>query len=134
MITNKSILILEDDIRTLCAILNKLALLEHYQPYSFALTILTDYTQVEKYINNNPEAEFDIILLDRDCRLGGSFHVLEVERLGVDKVISISSVPEYNEQAKKRGVTKSVLKDYSNLDPFVDEVAKLIGEMVIMKS
>lgn len=131
MITNKSMLILEDDLKTLSAILDRLSVVEDELSVSFALTILTDYTQVEKYINSNPKAEFDIILLDRDCRLGGSFHILDIEKFGVDKVISISSVPEYNEQAKKRGVTKSVTKDYSNLNPFVDEVARLIGELVI---
>lgn len=130
MVLSKSILILEDDLRTLSAILGRLSVLEDDQPFSFTLTILTDYTQVENYINSNPNAKFDIILLDRDCKLGGSFHVLDIERLGVDKIIAISSVPNFNIQLQKRGVTKVVEKDYANLKTFVEEVVGIIEEMV----
>src|SRR3989344_6954805 len=102
MVLSKKILILEDDLRTLSKILDKLSKLEDDQPYSFCIVVLTDYLQVQDYINNNPKAEFDIILLDRDCKLAGSFHVLDIERFGADKIIAISSVPEYNEQVKKK--------------------------------
>ncbi len=130
MVLSKSILILEDDLRTLSAILSRLSVLEDEQPFSFTLTILTDYTQVENYINSSPNAKFDIILLDRDCKLGGSFHVLDIERLGVDKIIAISSVPDFNIQLQKRGVTKIVEKDYANLMPFAEEVAGIIEGML----
>lgn len=130
MVLAKSILILEDDLRTLSAILSQLSVLEDDQPFSFTLTILTDYTQVENYVNNNPNARFDIILLDRDCKLGGSFHVLDIERFGADKIIAISSVPDFNTQLQKRGVTKVVEKDYANLKPFVEEVVGIIEKMI----
>lgn len=130
MIITKTILILEDDLKTLSKILNRLAKLEEDQPFYFSLVVLTDYIQVEDYVNNNPKAEFDIILLDRDCKLAGSFHVLDLERFGADKVIAISSVPEYNVDAQKRGVKKVVYKDYQYLDKFAEEVVKTIGEMV----
>src|SRR3989344_6492279 len=112
MILKKQILILEDDLNVLSKLLSKLDDLEEREPYSFHHVILADYTQVEDYINNNPKAEFDIILLDRDCKLGGSFHTLDIERFGADKVISMSSVPEAHADAKKRGVKRSVLKDF----------------------
>ena len=96
MIVTKTILILEDDLKTLSKLLAELAKLEEDQPFYFSLVILTDYIQVEDYINDNPKAKFDIILLDRDCKLAGSFHVLNLEKFGADKVIAISSVPEYN--------------------------------------
>lgn len=130
MIITKTILILEDDLKTLSKILNKLAKLEEDQPFYFSLVVLTDYTQVLDYINENPKAKFDIILLDRDCKKGGSFHVLDLEKFGADKVIAISSVPEFNEQAKQRGVTKIVYKDYQYLDKFAEDVVKTIEEMV----
>lgn len=130
MVITKTILILEDDLKSLSKILSNLAKLEEDQPFYFSLVVLTDYTQVLDYINDNPKAKFDIILLDRDCKKGGSFHVLDLEKFGADKVISISSVPEYNEQAKKRGVTKVVYKDYMYLDKFAEEVVKTIEEMV----
>lgn len=130
MIITKTILILEDDLKTLSKILSRLAKLEEDQPFYFSLVVLTDYIQVENYVNNNPKAKFDIILLDRDCKLAGSFHVLNLEKFGADKVISISSVPEYNDQVQKRGVTKVILKDYQYLDDFADKVVKQIEEIV----
>jgi hypothetical protein len=130
MVLSKSILILEDDLRTLSAILSRLSVLEDEQPFSFTLTILTDYTQVEKYINSDPDPKFDIILLDRDCKLCRSFHVLDIERFGVDKVIAISSVPDFNIQLQKRGVTKVVEKDYANLKSFAEGVVEIIEEMI----
>lgn len=130
MVITKTILILEDDLKTLSKILEKLATLEEDQPFYFSLVVLTDYKQVEDYINSNPRAKFDIILLDRDCKLAGSFHILDIERFGAEKVISISSVPEYNEDAKKRGVEKVVLKDYLYLDKFAEEVVGEIEKMI----
>ena len=130
MIITKTILILEDDLKTLSKILSHLAKLEEDQPFYFSLVVLTDYTQVIDYVNDNPKAKFDIILLDRDCKKGGSFHVLDLEKFGADKVISISPVPEFNEQAKARGVKKVVYKDYMYLDKFAEDVVKEIEEMV----
>lgn len=130
MVLNKTILILEDDLRTLSKLLEKLSRVEDDQPYSFSLIILTDYTMVEEFINKDPVPKIDLILLDRDCKLGGSFHVLDIEKIGAEKIIAISSVPEYNQQAKKRGVKKSVLKDYKTLDKFSDDVASEIEKFL----
>ncbi|MCL4200396.1 hypothetical protein KJZ67_03575 [Patescibacteria group bacterium] len=130
MILHKTILILEDDLRTLSKILDRLSVLEDDQPYQFSMVILTNYLQVENYVNENPKADFDMILLDRDCKLGGSFHVLDLERLGPEKVIAISSVPKWNEEAKKRGVTVVVEKDYKNLDTFADAVLASVEKML----
>lgn len=124
------LLILEDDLLTLSKLLAKLSNLEDSYHYEFRPIILSDYTQVQDYVNNNPKADFDIILLDRDCKLGGSFHVLDIERFGAHKIISISSVPDYNEQALKRGVKRVVYKDYSDLDRFATDLAKEIAGMI----
>ena len=130
MVLNKTILILEDDLRTLSKLLEKLSKVEDEQPYSLSLIILTDYTMVEEFINKDPMPKVDLILLDRDCKIGGSFHVLDIEKIGAGKIIAISSVPEYNQQAKKRGVKKSVLKDYKTLDKFSDDVASEIEKFL----
>jgi hypothetical protein len=130
VVLSKRILILEDNLKTLSKLLERLSILEEDQPYDFCLVILTDHTQVQDYINNNPKADFDIILLDRDCKLAGSFHVLDLERFGAEKVISISSVPKYNLEAKQRGVKKIILKDFSSLDKFTDEVVKEIESRI----
>lgn len=115
MVLSKTILILEDDLRVLSKILEKLFPLEQDQPFDFSVIILTNHEQVEQMINKNPEIKPDIILLDRDCKLAGSFHVLDIERFGADKVISISSVPKYNDEARKRGVQRIIEKDLANI-------------------
>ena len=129
------ILILEDDLETLSFILKKLHLLEEKLARSgslkdFSIVTLSEYTQVEDYINKSEEFKFDIVLLDRDCKAGGSFHVLDVERFGADKIISISSIPDYNEEAKARGITRVVHKDFDNLDEFSNKVLSGIKEII----
>ena len=121
------VLILEDDIETLSLLLKKLHLLEEKlvnseKPTDFSIVTLSEYTQVEEFINKSKNIDFDVILLDRDCKAGGSFHVLDLERIGADKIISISSIPDYNEEVKTRGVNRVVWKDYKNLDKFSDQV------------
>ncbi|MFC1711188.1 hypothetical protein ACFLZ1_01235 [Patescibacteria group bacterium] len=124
VILSKTILILEDDLKTVSKLIKKLSILEQEQSYDLSIMVMMNYKQVEDYINNNKKAEFDIIILDRDCKLGRSFHVLDIERFGPKKIISISSVPKYNKEAKKRGVKKVILKDFRNLDNFIDKVVK----------
>ncbi len=130
MILYKTILILEDDLRTVSLILDRLADLEGDQPYDLSTIVLTNHVQVQQLINDNRTVNFDIILLDRDCKLGGSFHVLDIEKFGPENVISVSSVPEYNEQAKKRGVKRVILKDNNHKEEFANAVAKEIGVML----
>lgn len=120
------ILILEDDLKTLAVLLDKISKLEDDligKNYGdIAVTVLSEYTQVEEYINELGKPGFDIILLDRDCKAGGSFHVLNLDKFDKDKIISISSVPEYNETAKNMGISKVIWKDYDNLERFSDKV------------
>jgi hypothetical protein len=69
-------LILEDDLETLAALLKKLAVLERRDyKFSFPVTVLSEYTQVEEYVNKKEDKDFDLILLDRDCKAFGSFHI-----------------------------------------------------------
>ena len=129
------ILILEDDLETLSFILKKLHLLEEKLARSgslkdFSIVTLSEYTQVEDYINKSEEFKFDIVLLDRDCKAGGSFHVLDVERFGADRIISISSIPDYNEEAKARGIKRIVHKNFENLEAFSDKVIGEIKDLV----
>ncbi|MCK5412750.1 MAG: hypothetical protein KAI57_00030 [Candidatus Pacebacteria bacterium] len=124
------ILILEDDIRTLSFLTNRISKFEEKSSnFNIALTILSEYTQAEEYINNT-QMNFDVVLLDRFCKLGGSFHALDFEKFGVEKIISISSVSRYNEEARKRGVQRVVLKDHSNIEDFADKVVSEIEEIV----
>ena len=133
MILSKKILILEDNLKVLSKLLDKLASLEENQPYDLCTVTLSDYTQVQDFINSSPKADFDVILLDRDCKLGGSFHVLDIEKFGAGKIIAISSVPRWNEDAKKRGVKKIIEKDFLHLDDFTDKVVREVEKMIRQK-
>ena len=125
------ILILEDDLRTLSFLTNRIEQLEENSTnFDIAVTVLSEYTQVEEYINNT-KMDFDIILLDRDCKSCGSFHVLDFEKFGADKIISISAIPEWNEDAKKRGVNRVILKDQENIEGFADKVVEEIKKMIL---
>lgn len=109
----KNILILEDDLETLSIIFRVL----FETKIDFAPVVFSTYEQVEKILNPS-DLKFDLILLDRDCAIGGSFHALDFEKFGVDKVIGISSVPPYNEQLLKIGVKVVINKEYQDLEKF----------------
>ena len=128
------ILILEDDLRTVSFLTNRLGQLEEKsKDFDIAVTVLSEYTQVEEYINNT-QMDFDIILLDRDCKSCGSFHILDFEKFGVEKIISISAIPEWNEEAKKRGVTKIIHKDHDHIENFADQVVEEIVKINLKKA
>ena len=126
---NIRILILEDDLQVLSILLNRLFVLENHQ-VDFAVTVFSEYNQVEDYLNLSQKANFDVILLDRDCKLGGSFHVLDIGKFDPDKIVSISSVPDYNKQIETKGVKRTVLKDFNNLDNFADKVIEHIKQRI----
>ncbi len=130
MLLIKKILILEDNYKVLSKLLEKLGQLEDRQPFEFSMTIINDSEQVENLINSNPRAKFDIILLDRDCKMNKSFHVLEIEHFGAEKVIGISSVPQFNKQLRERGVKQIVEKDLIHIDKFVDQVIREIEKTI----
>jgi hypothetical protein len=124
------VLILEDDLRTLSFLTNRLGQFEEKnKDFDIAVTILSEYTQVEEYINNT-KMDFDIILLDRDCKSCGSFHVLDFEKFGVEKIIAISAIPKWNEQAQRRGVEKVILKDHEHIEQFADDVVEVIKDII----
>lgn len=129
--TTIRILILEDDILTLATLLQKIhlfeeELLENNPPKDIAITILSEYTQVEEYLNKTNHIKFDVILLDRDCKACGSFHCLDFEKYGKDKIISISTTPQWNKEAVANGIKKVVYKDHSQIENFADRVIEKI--------
>ncbi len=123
-----NLLILEDDVETLSVLLKHIAKLEEEiaPKADIDVTIFSNYKQVEDLVNNQPADFYDIILLDRDCKMGASFHVLNIEKIDTEKIISISSTPQWNTEARARGVEKIVLKEYMDLDKFTKGV---IAEM-----
>jgi hypothetical protein len=125
------ILILEDDLRTLSFLTNRLGQFEEKaNGFDIAVTILSEYSQVEEYINNT-RMDFDIVLLDRDCKSCGSFHVLDFEKIGVEKIIAISAIPQWNQEAMERGVKMVILKDHEHIEKFADDVVEEIKKMIL---
>ena len=126
------ILILEDDLKTLSILLKYIYFLEEElipRKQDIALTVLSTYKEVEDYINPNPDI-FDVILLDRDCKMGGSFHALDLNKFSPGKIISISSTPEYNQAAREKGIKRVVHKDFKDLETFAAEVIRNIKELL----
>ncbi|OIP58155.1 MAG: hypothetical protein COX79_01800 [Candidatus Levybacteria bacterium CG_4_10_14_0_2_um_filter_36_16] len=127
------ILLLEDDVETLSLLLQCLYKLQkHFEDrLSIAITVLSEYTQVEEYLNKVSRNVFDIILLDRDCFASGSFHVLDFNKYPPNKIIGISSIPPYNQELEAKGVKRIVWKDYQNLHAFVEQVKGHLEEMLL---
>lgn len=124
------VLVLEDDLATLSVIMAHLASLEDKMGIiEFAVTTLSEYTQVEEYANKTKH-KFDLVLLDRDCKAGGSFHALDFSKYLPNTIIGISSVPDYNKQLQQRGITQTIWKDYGNLESFGDELSALIEQVI----
>lgn len=131
----KKILIIEDDLETLSFLNKKLALLEEEMlgsknPTDIAITVFSEYTRVDDYLNHTDKIDFDVVLLDRDCKLGGSFHVLDLSRFDKNKIIAISTNPEYNEEVTKLGVKYSIEKDYKDLDSFTSKIITIIKDLI----
>jgi len=126
------VLVLEDDLETLSVIMNVLKdlenkLLKSDEGRDVAVTVFSEYTQVEDYLNNMKESNFDTVLLDRDCKLGGSFHTLDLDKFRKDRIIGISSVPGYNNNLRMKGIESIVEKDYQNLESFSKELSQILS-------
>lgn len=128
------ILILEDDIETLAFITKRLYELEkelgELGKKLLSITILSEYTQVEKYINADKNLQYDILILDRDDKIGGSFHTINLGKFNLNHAISISSIPNYNEEAVKKGIRKVIWKDYQNLEQFSQDLARELKTII----
>jgi hypothetical protein len=125
------ILILEDDLETLSVLMKGLYRLElKYQGILISPLVFSEYNQVEKYVNKMADDYIDIILLDRDCKIGGSFHVLDFERFDKEKIISISAIPQWNDEAVLSGASKVFWKDHDNLEDWSEKLMMYIEKMI----
>ena len=121
------VLILEDELKAISVLTDKLFELEEESGnIEFAITLFSEYSQVEDYVNKLEQDNFDLILLDRDCKQGGSFHVLNLSKFNPDKIISISAIPEYNNQAVSKGVKRVVWKDWNDIERWSEDLVKQI--------
>jgi DNA segregation ATPase FtsK/SpoIIIE-like protein len=127
------ILLLEDDLETVTVLTHRLYMLEHEleaKGMDLSLVVLSEYSMVEQYINPDTEHTYDIVLLDRDCKAGGSFHALNLDKFDLDRVVSISSTPEWNKLAESRGIKRVVHKTFDDLNGFAENVLAHIRELL----
>ncbi len=129
-----SILVLEDDLEVGGRLLLALHRVEPFlAPYDFDLTLLSTSDAVKQLINAHPERQFDVILLDRDCKMNASFHVLDLKHFDANNIISISSTPMWNHEARSNGILHCVPKSFSDLTGFADRAAKKVLELLQKK-
>ena len=126
----KRVLIMEDDLETSADLLRLLGILESKLGVNISATVLSEYWQVEDYLMQSLREKFDIVLLDRDCKMGGSFHNLNFKKFARARLIGISSVPKYNLELLGKRVYAVVDKDYERLDVFISKVSRLIEEII----
>jgi len=81
-------------------------------------------------VNKLESDNFDIVLLDRDCKQGGSFYALDLSKFNPDKIISISAIPEYNNKAISEGVKSVSWKNWNDIDGWSNDVMRQIGMRV----
>jgi hypothetical protein len=121
------LLILEDDLEVCGKLMLALHRVEpHLAPYDLDVTLLTTSEAVEALVNGHPERRFDVILMDRDCKMNRSFHVLNLTEHDPDRIISISSTPMWNHEARQNGIGHCIPKSFSRLDEFAEEVAQKV--------
>ncbi len=114
----KHVLILEDTLEVVAALIKELDRIERLSGKSIDISMYSTSSAVEDIVNMQPSDTYDVIILDRNCKEGGSFHVLDIEKFGSEKVVSISSMPHLNEQVRSRGVEHVVDKDHGDLEGF----------------
>lgn len=133
---SKKILILEDNLKVVAKIIELLDKLETEKDYIFEVVVLSSSKLAKDFLLKNKDdnfskTNFDIVILDRDCNLYGSFHeLLDKKLFDNNRVISISTVDEYSNQARKKGVKKAVKKDLKDLDKFAKNLTKEIEKML----
>lgn len=126
------LLLLEDDLEVAGKLLIALHRIEpHLAPYGLDVTHLSTSTSVEQLVNTRPEQIYDAVLMDRDCKAGGSFHCVNFSRARPDRIISISSTPAWNHEAKQNGVIHIVPKSFNDLDGFATRAASKVLELLM---
>ena len=125
------LLLLEDDLEVAGKLLLALHRIEpHMAPYDLDVTHLSTSEAVEELVNGHPERSYDIVLMDRDCKMNSSFHVLDLSRAHPGRVVSISSTPMWNQEAASNGILHVVPKSFNDLDGFSERAARKVLELL----
>lgn len=131
-------LILEDDLVTLAEIMVELFGMKRDliggKHIDFMVTVFSGYEQSQDYLNKISEPDFDIILLDRECKLGGYFNNLNINKFGADRIIEISSQPEHYKTATEMHHQRSIRNDYNHHPTFATQLVTEIKNILEMKN
>lgn len=128
------ILVLEDDLEVAAKLLQAFHRMEPYlAPFDLDVTLLSTCNSVQRLVNEVSDRHYDVIVLDRDCKAAGSFHVLDFDRFGKENLISISSTPEWNRSAQASGTRHIIPKSFNQLDKFASDVAERVLELLKSK-
>ena len=129
-----AVLVLEDDLEVSGRLLLALHKVEPFlAPYDLDVTVLSTCDTVEKLVNDHPERHFDVILMDRDCKMNSSFHVLNFQQHDLKNIISISSTSMWNLEARNNGIVHCVPKSFNDLRGFADRAAKQAFDILLEK-
>ncbi|MFW5884724.1 MAG: hypothetical protein ACOCUF_00615 [Patescibacteria group bacterium] len=123
------VLILEDDLKACQAILKVLEEVEFEaikKGVELSALVFQERVFVEEFVNQREWTGEEIVFLDREADKGqaGNFHDLDFEKFDKDRIISISSVPDFNEDARKRGINRVVQKDFTKMDEFGEKIER----------
>lgn len=121
------VLILEDNLKALKSISEVLEELESERE-KFAVTVFSEAGKAENFLKDN--FDFDLVLLDYYA-IDGNFHkVIFDSQILPEKIIAISSLERCNLEAEKKGVVRSVQKDFSDLEKFKEGLKEKIREVI----
>ncbi|MEX0934399.1 MAG: hypothetical protein WDZ42_01215 [Candidatus Saccharimonadales bacterium] len=130
----KHVLILEDLLEVQAVLIKELASLENELEEMLLVTTYSSPEDVVNIINYQSADTYDVIILDRNAKSGGSFHELDIEKFGAEKIISTSSMPHLNEKIKERGVYTSVDKNLGDLSHFAKQVVNEVRKILVKLS
>lgn len=118
----KKVLILEDNLYALSALLKALGDFEQELMVKYGVDIAVTVYSTMQDNRQLPDLDLDVIILDRDDKVGASFHDLHWNKIKVGTVIATSTIPEWNEMLARKGATHIVRKDFLDLDTWAEEV------------
>lgn len=132
-IDTKKILILEDNLYALSALLKAFGDLEQELLTRYGSDIAVTVHSTMHVLKSEPKESYDVIILDRDDKEGVSFHDLEWDELKTDTVIGISTIDEWNQVLERMGVQHIVRKDFLELENWANNVAEKAKEILSLR-
>lgn len=125
----KKVLIFEDNLYALSALLKSLGDFEQELMVKYGVDIAVTVFSTIQDNRQLPDIDFDVIILDRDDKVGESFHDLQWDKVKVGAVIATSTIPEWNHMLARKGATHIVRKDYLDLDAWSKEVVRHVEDI-----